>query len=98
MSFESGLISCAVCGNDSPSDRGLILYPKPHRVAGIPIDLPDVEFHLVTCDSCGFQFTLPRVSADRLLACYAAAEAGHWGREVDPLSRNFDVIANTLRK
>jgi len=67
-------------------------------VAGVPLGLEQTEFSLHRCSHCGFQFKHPAIDPARLLACYAAAEAGHWGDSPDPRLRQFDVLKATLER
>jgi SAM-dependent methyltransferase len=67
-------------------------------VAGVPLSLDHTEFSLHRCAHCGFQFKHPAIDPARLLACYAAAVAGHWGDSPDPRLRQFDVLKATLER
>jgi SAM-dependent methyltransferase len=79
-------------------DAGTIMHPRPTLVAGVPIDLGRRRFCLARCTSCGLCFKDPPVPEDALLACYAAAKGDHWGDEVDPWQRRFDVVDDVLRR
>lgn len=62
-------------------------------MAGVEIDLGGAEFHLRECGGCGFMFKDPPIPEDRLIDCYRRSSGTHWGTEVDPHRRRFDLIA-----
>ena len=72
---------CPVCGSGDISIVGQPLYRQPTRVAGVPIDLSDLDLTWRRCGACGYQFIFPGIPEDRLLACYAGAATGHWGTD-----------------
>lgn len=90
--------NCLACGSSELSSLGIIYHPQPTRVAGIEIDLEGVEFHLLGCSNCRFQFKSPSIPAEKLLACYSAATSDHWGMEIEPLERNFDRMSNAIHR
>lgn len=61
-------------------------------VAGVAINIADCARRMLRCDDCGFQFKHEPIPLERLLECYAAASEDHWGLEVDPIKRRFDLI------
>lgn len=77
---------------------GPILHPQPTLVAGVPLDLEDATFELRRCNDCQFQFKNPAVDAQKLISCYAAADADNWGESPDPRMRKFDVLRDTLER
>lgn len=68
------------------------------RVAGVRLDLDDVDFHLMACRTCGFQFKSPGIPQEKLIACYEAANNDHWGLDVNPIERNFDRMASAIAR
>ncbi len=75
---------------------GPILHPQPALVAGVRLELEDVNFTLCRCPHCEFQFKDPIIDAAKLIACYAAADSDNWELAPDPLLRNFDVLRTVL--
>jgi SAM-dependent methyltransferase len=71
--------ACPVCGSDRTTDLGPPLYRRPPVVAGVPIELSDLDLSWRRCGRCEFQFIYPGVPQERLLRCYTAAGEGHWG-------------------
>lgn len=67
-------------------------------MAGVPIDLGDEPFYLIRCDDCGFRFKHPSIAEEKLLACYAQADASHWEDSPDPHVRRFDVVADLVQR
>ena len=67
-------------------------------MAGVEIDLGDVEYWLAGCRECGFQWKSPAIDERRLLECYAASDSGHWELEPDSRQRRFDVFCDTLQR
>jgi SAM-dependent methyltransferase len=74
---------CPVCASRDTIAVGPPVYRQPTRVAGEPIDLSDLNLTWRRCRGCGYRFIHPPIPNDRLLACYAAARAGHWGTNAD---------------
>jgi SAM-dependent methyltransferase len=70
---------CPVCQGRDTAVVGPPLYREPTTVAGVAIDLSDLDLVWRRCAGCGYQFIHPGVPEDRLLACYARAATGHWG-------------------
>src|SRR5690349_16704586 len=90
--------ACPLCGGDGVGNVGRILHPEPARVAGVEIDLGGAEFHLRECGGCGFMFKDPPIPEDRLIDCYRRSSGTHWGTEVDPHRRRFDLIAGLVEQ
>jgi 2-polyprenyl-3-methyl-5-hydroxy-6-metoxy-1,4-benzoquinol methylase len=86
---------CPVCGSAELRDLGRV-YHSIFEVAGAPVDIANTEFHLIGCSSCGFQLKSPPLSEQTLLDCYARATSGHWGEEVNPRERNYDIVAAAI--
>jgi SAM-dependent methyltransferase len=78
---KNSAVACAVCGSNDVSIVGRPLYRQPPKVAGVPIDLSDLDLTWRRCGACGYQFIYPGIPEDRLLACYAGATTGHWGTD-----------------
>lgn len=89
---------CPVCSYDQTKAVSRILHPTPALVAGVPLDLGNVEFSLRCCGRCGFQFKDPVIEPEKLLACYAAAESDKWGDSPDPWRRKFDVLKSCVEQ
>jgi SAM-dependent methyltransferase len=47
-------------------------------VAGVPIDIDDLQQQLVRCDACEYVFVDPSVPEERLLDCYRRSDGHHW--------------------
>ena len=71
--------TCPVCSGGDIAIVGRPLYRHPTKVAGVAIDLSDLDLTWRRCVACGYQFIHPGIPEDRLLACYAGATTGHWG-------------------
>jgi SAM-dependent methyltransferase len=89
---------CPVCGCDQTVAVSQILHPSPALVAGVALDLGNVEFSLRSCGRCGFQFKDPAIEPEKLLACYAAADSDKWGESPDPWRRKFDVLRSCIER
>jgi SAM-dependent methyltransferase len=74
-------VACPVCGSGDISMVGRPLYRQPTKVAGVRIDVSDLDLTWRRCGACGYQFIYPGIPEERLLACYASAVAGHWGTD-----------------
>lgn len=85
-------LHCPVCGATDLRVVGPIYHPDPLNVAGVPINVEGLDFRLMRCRSCAFQFKFPQIPEERLLECYLQADSGHWGEEVDARHRNFDRV------
>ena len=84
--------ACPACGCIETQSAGVILHPEVPLVGGVPIDLDGMEFRLMRCPRCGFQFKFPPIPEEKMLACYAQASSGQWGLTVDPYHRRFDIM------
>ena len=80
---------CPVCGSADHTSLGPPRYRRPTTVAGVAIDLSDLPLRWRRCGSCGYWFISPTIPRDRLLACYAAAPAGHWETDRDAAHVRF---------
>jgi SAM-dependent methyltransferase len=87
---------CPVCETSSVGTVGPILHPQPALVAGVTVDLGGTEYWLRQCPRCGFQFKDPPIDAEKLLACYAAADSANWELDPDPWQRQFDILGELL--
>lgn len=89
---------CPLCGETGAQCIGEILHPFPALVAGVEIDLRNLRFYLLACRACGFQFKDPSIPREALMACYEKASGAHWGENVDPIHRYYDVIAEMIER
>ncbi len=89
---------CLVCGCTEPRYVGPIVHPEVPLVGGIPIDLKGIDFRLLRCPQCAFQFKFPPIPEEKMLACYAQVEPGHWGLTVDSHHRRFDIMRDLVEK
>ena len=71
-------VACPVCRSRDVTIVGRPRHRQPTKVAGVPIDLSDLDLTWRRCGACGFQFIYPTIPEARLIACYAAASTGHW--------------------
>ena len=76
-------VACPVCGSGGSSIVGRPLYRQPTKVAGVRIDVSDLDLTWRRCGACEYQFIFPGIPEERLLACYAGAATGHWGTDED---------------
>src|SRR5437773_387856 len=72
-------IACPVCGARDTISCGPPAYIRPTRVAGVAIDLSDLQLLHRRCASCGFRFVHPPIPAERLLNCYQLSPAQQYG-------------------
>lgn len=84
--------ACPVCDSPAIDDAGITLHPQPTRVAGVPIDLSGVEFHIRRCRTCSFQFKDPTIAQEVLLECYAKVDTAYYGFNPPPERRRFDQL------
>ena len=70
--------NCRVCGGDRLDRLGAPLYRPPTKVAGVPIQVDDLNLSLYRCAGCGYQFVSPVVPEARLLACYRESSGKNW--------------------
>ena len=91
-------IKCRSCGSTHCEDLGPVLHYTPHRVAGVDIDLSGLDFHLIRCRDCGLVFKDPPIPEQRLLDCYARADAGTWSLNPDPWIREFDILKAVVER
>jgi SAM-dependent methyltransferase len=89
---------CPVCDSLELKTLGPILHPRPALVAGVELDLGDVEYRLVGCQRCGFQFKDPAIPAATLMECYRQADSANWDDDPDPWQRKFDVLKEALER
>ena len=92
-------VSCPVCRSADVAEIGPPIYRQPTHVAGAPIDLSDLQLRWHQCRACQYLFIHPPIPEARLLACYAAAPAGHWetDKRIVPL-RFYDAKKRLLEK
>jgi 2-polyprenyl-3-methyl-5-hydroxy-6-metoxy-1,4-benzoquinol methylase len=89
--------TCPVCGGEELDDLGPAAFQQPHQVAGVEIDLGDVNPHLFCCLNCTYWFFAPRIPADRLLACYSKSKADNWTTDFKMATRrNYSRKADLL--
>jgi SAM-dependent methyltransferase len=69
---------CRVCGSADCVLVGPPAYRRPPNVAGVPIEVSDLELGHYRCRRCGYGFVHPPIPEDRLLDCYRRAAGGHW--------------------
>lgn len=102
--FDSEVMSpiqnrpCPICQSTNISALGSILHPSPALVAGVPLELGETCFRLLRCSDCTFQFKDPVINAERLMACYSAAESDNWEESPDPWIRRFDTIRSVVER
>lgn len=80
---------CPVCRSLSSTNLGPPAHHQPPKVAGVPIELDDLDLRLWRCGSCTYQFTFPTIPAERLLRCYEKAPGDHWGTADAAVDRRF---------
>jgi SAM-dependent methyltransferase len=73
-----GAVRCRVCGSEECEVLGPPVYRLPHNVAGVPIDLSDLDLSYCRCRACGYEFIFPPIPDERLLECYRTAAADRW--------------------
>lgn len=71
-------VSCPVCGSPTVESLGPPVYHEPTDVAGVPIDVTDLDLRWLRCPKCEFQFIHPSIPQERLNRCYQAASMGRW--------------------
>lgn len=71
--------TCPICRDGSPQDLGPPVYRTPPEVAGVAIDIADLDLCWWRCSKCGYLFLFPQIPADRLRRCYERAQATRWG-------------------
>jgi SAM-dependent methyltransferase len=89
-------VTCRVCGSPSLNDLGPIHHPSPALVAGVPIDLADIEYRLFKCPRCSFQFKNPPIADAALLRCYERAQFSNCEESPDPRKRRFDTLKRLI--
>lgn len=67
-------------------------------VAGVRLDLGGQTYELLRCRRCEFCFKDPPIDAEKLLSCYAAANADNWEHSPDAWQRQFDVLRDALQR
>jgi SAM-dependent methyltransferase len=75
-------VQCPVCGAPETIDLGPPAHRRPLKVAGVPIDVSDLNLRHRRCPTCEYQFVFPRIPQQRLIDCYARS-ADHWGTGAD---------------
>jgi SAM-dependent methyltransferase len=88
---KASTVACPVCGSGDVTVAGRPYYRQPTTVAGVPIDVSDLDLKWRRCGACGYHFIHPGIPDDRLLNCYRSASTGHWGTgESYPELRFYD--------
>lgn len=75
---RAGAPTCRVCGSADCDLVGPPAYRRPTNVAGVPIDVSDLDLGHYRCRVCDYAFVHPPIPEDRLLDCYRRAAGGHW--------------------
>jgi SAM-dependent methyltransferase len=90
-------LACRVCGSGDLTCLGAPLYRPPTKVAGVAIQVDDLNLRLYRCRNCGYQFSAPLVPEERLLACYRESSGKNWttDAQVDP---RIVALRNYARK
>jgi len=91
------LTSCPICSTHS-NTLGLIVHNQPATVAGVPIDLGDIEYSMHHCPQCALEFKSPSIPMDSLIDCYTKASGDHWEHDPSPRKRRFDDLASCISK
>lgn len=92
------MIPCPVCNELSAYKIGAIQHTPPLRVAQVSLNIGFSDFEYNKCGACGFYFKTPEIPVAALLDCYERAEGDRWGEQIDPIERNFDVIASEINR
>jgi SAM-dependent methyltransferase len=71
-------LRCRVCGSADVTPLGRPAHHLPTTVAGVPIDLTDLQLTLCRCRSCNYAFIDPLIPEQRLLDCYRRSAGSHW--------------------
>jgi SAM-dependent methyltransferase len=69
---------CRVCGSTNTENLGRPAHHLPTKVAGVPINVTDLNMGFFRCRDCGYAFIDPPVPESRLLDCYAQSSGSHW--------------------
>lgn len=69
---------CPVCNGSNCTKLGEARRRPIPTVAGVPIDVSDLQQGYWRCRDCTYEFIYPPTPDERLLDCYARAEVGHW--------------------
>jgi SAM-dependent methyltransferase len=74
-------VRCGVCDSAECRDEGPPAYRLPTQVAGVTIDVSDLQLAHYLCLNCSYRFVHPAIPQERLLDCYRRAPRHHWGTE-----------------
>jgi len=80
-------VPCPVCGSADTIDCGPPVYRKPTEVAGVPIDLSDLNLRHRRCQVCEYRFVFPP-PLERLMDCYRRS-ARQWGTGAHVVEKRF---------
>jgi SAM-dependent methyltransferase len=90
---------CPVCDVTDLQDCGRPAYRIPALVAGVPIDVEDLDLHHLVCNACTYRFVYPPLPEERLLNCYRGSNDSHWGTsKATRASRNYAHKEALLRQ
>jgi SAM-dependent methyltransferase len=82
-------LRCPVC----ESTQCILLGPPARRlptlVAGVPIDISDLQQKFVRCLTCDYAFIEPCIPEARLLDCYHRSSGHHWSTDDSVASSRF---------
>jgi SAM-dependent methyltransferase len=92
------LRDCPACGSEATKDLGVLHHSLPLMVARVPLNIENDSFHYLRCNECSFHFKSPEIPTSALMECYSQAEGDRWGLEIDPIERNFDRVAQAIRR
>ncbi len=90
------LVTCPLCEKSDVYSRGQILHPVDAKVAGVSLNIADMQFELYACRQCGFQFKYPEIPSERLMACYQNSSGYYGNHEADGYSRRFDTMKSLI--
>ena len=92
-------LKCPVCDGVDLDRRGRPRYRPPTRVAGVPIELGDLDLMHYRCRRCTYQFVWPPIPQQRLIDCYVAASSKNWATDQSVASqRGYDAKRRVLEQ
>lgn len=90
---------CPICGHAVAEDLGPPVRQYPTTVAGMPIDLTDLDSRWWRCASCGFLFLDPPIPHERLQRCYESADPSYWSTDSSVSARrSYDAKRKLLEQ